>query len=582
MIDSQTIAIITFLCILLLSGCASPTKTICNDVEFTTPQDIEFGDNERILLCGDEKTSSWKDIPPAQSEYTLRNLLRNRGYFNPKFQYRDKVLSVDPGPIQPITSIEYVGAPEGFHNLVLRDVVGEPLTSKNLDKVEAFATNRLKNMGYGCPKVTLKADELTGATRVSIEKGTQHFFSLPSTPDANSVHLHDNTLRRFDAFAVDSRFNQEWLKLSSNRTENDGIVLSSEYVAICPSPGDRIKVEEKIVGGDKRLISAGVGASTEEFPIAELRFKNVRLDYRGSSLEFIAHASQRRQKIQATYVDYPFMNAYRFSVAPRLTYEHNVERTFDSSAFDFDLPLRYQFDGEWLGTVVSFGPSISRNFSLDDVSNKATTLTSFFARAMFTTHAYELYLTDPRTGWNNYLNMQWFSEGFEVDPFAGRYELTGEVLFQVNPVDPPQWIFGVRYGVGTVDSAERPSQPGILPARYYFTLGGDQDLRGFGRQELNQGTIGAMTRAFVGAELRYAKSLPLWMEPFTFFDIGSLGSRPWTLDPVFYYNPGFGIRFFTPFGTIRTTLAHGFLSEGSEQFPELEHMQFFISFGREF
>lgn len=582
MIESQTFCIVTFLILLLLSGCASPQKSICPHVEFGAPQDMDFSDNEKILLCGDKQKESWKEIPPAQSEFTLRSLLRNRGYFQPKFAYQDGVLSVEPGKLREITSITYQGEPEGFHDIEIRDIVGAPLTTKNLDKIDAFSKKRLKNLGYGCPKVTLEADEASGAVRVAIDKGPWYMFTLPKTPDAHALDLHQNTLRRFDAFALDSRFRQEWLELSSSRVENDGIVISSEYVPQCPSADNRLQIEQKVVGGDKRLITIGIGASTEEFPIGELRYKHVRLDYRGSSAEFKLYGSQRRQLAQATYIDYPLINAYRFSIAPKLSYEHSVERTFNSSEFNVELPFRYQFDGDSLGTTVAFGPSLSRNFSLDDTSGKTATLFSLFARAMLSTHAYELYLTDPRTGWYQNIDFELISEGLAINPFAGRYELAGEYLFQMNPVDPPQWIFGVRYGAGTVDTSERPSSPGILPAKYYLTLGGDQDLRGFARKELNQGTIGAMTRIFAGAEVRYAKSLPLWMEPFAFFDFGWLGSQPWMLDPIAYYDPGGGIRFFTPFGTIRTTLAHGFLSQQSDLFPELEHFQFFLSFGREF
>jgi hypothetical protein len=109
----------------LVSGCASAKTKICPmHVEFTKPMKINFTENEQMLLCGDPTKDSWKVIPPAQVEFTLRNYLKQRAYYTPTFHYQDDTLSVDPGPLKLVTSLTFEGAPKDFDQIKLRDIVG--------------------------------------------------------------------------------------------------------------------------------------------------------------------------------------------------------------------------------------------------------------------------------------------------------------------------------------------------------------------------------------------------------------------------------------------------------------------------
>jgi translocation and assembly module TamA len=165
---------------------------------------------------------------------------------------------------------------------------------------------------------------------------------------------------------------------------------------------------------------------------------------------------------------------------------------------------------------------------------------------------------------------------------VGRLTRTRNYLFQLNWVDPPQWILGFRYSFATTITDQVPGSATQLPAQYFLTLGGDQNVRGFGRNEINNRTVGGLTSMSFGTELRFAKTFAAGIEPFFLFDFGALGDQPLELDSTIYYAPGFGIRWSTPFGAIRTTVAHGYLSQNRAANGDLEHIQFFLSFGREF
>lgn len=570
---------------LVLNGCASSRVKICkSNVDFVAPSKISFTDNEMLLLCGDTNEDSWKEIPPAQVEFTLRNYLKQRAYYHPTFSYENQVLSVDPGPLRMATELTFEGTPDLFDKIKIRDIIGRPLTSELLDKIQNFTTSRLKNLGYACPEVKIQASPETGKVLVLVRAGPLYVFNEAELAD--SLGLYPKTMRRFDAFQVDSPYRYEWVKLSSNRAENDGIVVSSQFNFVCPSEPlatheiQHLTLNQTIMGGTRHLLTIGAGASTEEFPIAEFSLKSVRLNDDGANLQVTLYLSQRIQKLNTVFTDYTFKNAPRFDLAPNLTIEHDKETTYNYSQFQATLPFEYHGDLENKSWLISLGPSAIRQFSASNANSTPLTYFALLGRLNFTTHDYELYADDPRSGGIVDLNIAVLSDGTIPRPLATVYHLSGSKLIELNRVDPPQWVLGFRYGLATLSTDERPQTSTKIAPQYFNTLGGDQNLRGFGRNELALGTVGAMTSAYLGTEFRYAKTLPVGIEPFLFFDLGSLGSSPFTLDSTLYYSPGFGIRWSTPFGAIRATIAHGYVSKNAN--PDEEHLQGFLSFGREF
>ena len=569
-----------------LAACSSPHRRICDKrVQFTDPEKIKFTDNEDLFLCGDDSKESWKEIPLSQVEFTLKNFLRQRAFYNPKFTYKNDILFVDPGVQSTATKLVIEGEPPHFDDVKLRGVVGAPLNSILLDRVDAFAQARLKNLGYACPEVKLQAVEETGVVKVVIRPGLHYFFTEPTMVD--TLDLYEKTMRRYDSFALNAPYRYEWLKLTENRAENDGIVVSSQFLNKCPSvtPDTNenavgLSLRQQILGGDKHLITLGAGISTEEFPIAEASWKSVRLNDRGANTLISLYGSSRKQKLQATYTEFLFKNTPRFSVAPQATYNRQVESTYTSSEFQLAGPLQYKGDTQSLAWLASTGPAVSRLYSKENTNNKTVTLFSLLARFNLMSHDYELYQGDPRSGFTTDFNVELASQGFAINPLASVFSLQGTSLFKLNAVEPQQWVLGFRYFLSSTITHENPRTTTLLPAKYYHMLGGDETLRGFGRYELNNGTVGGLTSAYAGTELRYAKTLLIGIEPFLFFDVGELGNQAFALDGPLYYSPGLGIRWNTPFGSIRGTAARGYATKPTP--IELEHFQFFFSFGKEF
>ena len=570
--------------ILHLFGCASPSQKICSThVQFKNPNRIDFNDNERIFLCGDSKVDSWKNIPPSQSEFTLKNFLRQRAYYHPDFTFQNEVLTVDEGPQTLAEHLFFEGAPASFEDLQIRNVIHQPLTSSLLDMIEAFTLSRLKEMGYACPEVKVAAIIESGTVTVSVKPGTPYYFLEPQVEDP--LHLYPKTMRRFDAFQLNAPYQYELTKLSSTRADNDGIVVSSQFTYTCPNPPlvsshpNGLALTQNLIGGDKQLITIGVGASTEEFPIAQTTWKDVRLNDRGANILVSLYGSNRSQKIQTTLVEYPFKNTPRFDLAPMLSYTRSIESTYSSTKLQFSNPFEYKGDVETKSWLISFGPSLTRVSSEENYVDKTENFFSFLTRLTFVSHVYELYQTDPKSGFILDFNSEILYQHSSV-PVATVLNLSGTHLFQLNQVQPQQWLIGFRYGVSTTLTNEDPRTTTVLPAPYFHSLGGDASLRGFGRNELTEGTIGVRSAVFAGTEVRYAKSIPYGIEPFLFFDTGALGYQQLELDHSIYYSPGTGVRLSTPIGAIRGTLAHGYLLNATDE--NLSHFQFFVSFGKEF
>ena len=565
----------------LLTACATSQTQICGDrIQFVSPQKISLNKNEALLACGDSELESWKTIPLSQAEFHIKAFLSERAYYYPKFSYHDEKLYVDPGKQLIATALLYEGEPEHFQDIHLRKIVGYPLNTELLNTVDSWAQQRLRNMGYACPTVKVQAIEETGEIHVTLKPGPLYTFSKAKLVDL--IGLYPEAIHRFDAYTEGDPYHYDWLKLTENRAENDGMVVSSQFVGQCPQKTSELELSQRVIGGTKHLVTIGAGASTEEIPIAEATWKSVRLDENGSSLSVNLYGSQRIQSATTTYSYYAFKNAPRTHWAPTFSFERDNERTFLSSTFKASAPLSYQADYQESSLILSAGPALQRDFSTEFGIEKAITLSSLIGDLNFITHNFELFQGDPRSGSNLEFNIEILSNGIQIDPLGTVLKLTGTHLIPLNHVFPPQCILGFRYAAVTTITDQRPNLNTILPAQYFHTLGGDQNLRGFGRDELAPNGLGGLTSLYFGTEFRFAKTFPAGIEPFSFFDLGYLGVEPLRVDPALYYSPGLGIRWSTPFGAIRSTLAHGFISPSPGPDSPTEHYQFFLSFGKEF
>jgi len=165
---------------------------------------------------------------------------------------------------------------------------------------------------------------------------------------------------------------------------------------------------------------------------------------------------------------------------------------------------------------------------------------------------------------------------------ATTYSFDFTRLWNLLSLEPEIWIFGIRGSFATT-RAGRDTNYDDLPPSFKYALGGSEDLRGFGRKALPTEGSGALTKAYLGSELRLNNSLPYQLQPFVFADWGRLGQESFDLDPTLFWSPGLGVRWGSPIGVLRFMLGHGFVSgDGQEQYKDLESLQFYASIGEQF
>jgi translocation and assembly module TamA len=543
---------------------------------FTIIGDIRPGltGTEERLICGDPKTDSWRTIPYIQKKYSLKNFLQQRGFLHPLFKPPSQLnphVTVLVGWQTLVTDIKVDHAQEVIQVDRKRDIIGRPLTPALLSSIENWVTSQLKAAGYGCPSVRAIADAATGEIIVQVKSGTrQNTVEIVTEPIPN---MESSALRRYDAFGLGEKFNSELLTVTTNRIIQIGMVESSHFTSTCDDAG--VHVRQEIIAGPPRLLSIGIGLDTEGFFRTRVSWRNTRLGRMGSLLEFIGIGSSRIQTLRSSVNWYFLPYVSRYYLSPVIQFTHRNEQNYEYLNTRLQFGLATTTDHGNLGASFFLGPTGDLDRTLRGPSFGNSILTSLEGTANFRSHSFEFYATNPRSGFTGNLIVDLNDRNLLSDFTAQRFYFRGEALWNYKDYDPPLWIFGIRGGLATLITAESVGENSTLPARLLQYLGGSADLRGFGRQEL-PGLSGALTSVFLGTEARLSNEVAYGIDPFIFVDAGGLGLKSMELNSPLYWSPGVGIRWRSPAGPIRTTIAHGF----SNSVPN--HFQFYFSFGEEF
>lgn len=569
--------------VLLLILC--PHISIFGDPSYSTPN---FSDTEKRLICGDSDQKdaigkSWSQVPFSQARFHMNTFLQDRGYYQAKYDISNDEspsMKVDLGQI---TYVSQVSVPFfDFDMKRKRYVVGEPLTPRLLDQIEQWVTERLQSYGYGCPIVRSEADPFTGIVNVKIKTGQKQIVT--GIRDETTGGIAAGFLDRYNAFEMGNFFNGDLLTVTERRVTNDGVLQGMHFSPLCKRDG--ITLRRIGVEGAPRLVSFGIGLNTEGLLILKSTFKNTRIGKRASSYDLTAQASAIHQEVSASVHWYHLPFPSRRYLKPVALFRHQNENPFEIGFLKTQILQGTSLDTQSVGLTLTLGPSLEWVKTLHGFGPTFTHFLSLETHATLTSHDYELQIHNPRTGFTTGITAAVNTESMLSTASAQRLNWTGEWLWNYGGYDPPFWLFGVRAGADTLISDERAVSSTRLPPEFFRFLGGAQSLRGFGRYELPYANLsgeqpGAMTSLFTGLEFRFIETpLPLSFQPFLFNDLGWLGNSPFGLDSRLFQSPGFGLRWDSPIGAFRATLAHGIVSPEDKKNPT--HFQFYLSFGEEF
>jgi outer membrane translocation and assembly module TamA len=556
----------------VLAGASAPPQELCPSVTVVGEFHPGLSDLERRLICGDPEPElapeGWRRLPPSQARYNFSNFLQARGYHHPAFSVQDGRLVVSPGEPTRIKALHLRGAPSTLHVERKRNVLGEIMTPERLTELEKWTQGRLKAAGFPCPKAEAEGDTATGTVTLPVQTGPQLPLVQVTTDRVDG--LDPGVLRRHDAFTLGDPFNGDLLAITESRIISSGLVESSVFEPTCGPEG--VTLRQEVVVGPSRLVSAGLGFSTEGLVQGRINWRNSRLDRSAHRVDLSAFASSREQRLDASLNWYVFEQSPRAFLQPLVALVRNSEVLFETLSFRSKFSFAKTWDFSPLAFRFRTGPALDLLRTYRGVGPRNSRFISLEAELAITSHKFEFWATSPRSGFGALAFVSLAHQGLISDTTVQRVSLRGEWLLNYGEYDPPVWVLGVRAGVGALLTDDRAGPDTMLPQQYLQYLGGSTDLRGWFRKELSGDGYGALTSAFVGAEGRWADLLPFGFQPIAFLDIGALGQLPFRLDSPVYVSPGAGLRWNSPIGVFRTTLAHGFPG----------HWQFFFSYGEEF
>ncbi len=535
-------------------------RSLCEGYKIDSSEIIRFNANEKKLICGDPNAESWNKIPMFQARYFARNFLQERGYLNPEFKEEGESVIIVVGEKTRIADVSVKGAPpRTLRAWQKRGIRGAPLNPKSLDSLEGWGVSGLKSRGFACPRVSASGDADSGEVELEVEPGRR--LDIASLEQEPVEGLMDGALERFNAFHVGDPYDYRNIALTSRRISQSGILQSSYFLTECADDG--VRLTQKSISGASRLLSAGLGGSTEEYLIGKASWKQGRLGKAGSSFEVAGRASYRKQRFLVKGMVYPFSFPTRWHFTPAFSTRREKESRYEYLANDLLIPAAVNWDTRETGWNLFFGPRLNYTRTFSGADKGWTHFLSGVAGLEIISHVYELNVADPKSGYTVRGLTEFNSDkAFFHDQRAEIHAVRGgSVQFRRVRFTAAHPCHKGFAGTTLVDSGN--SQFSRMPPWLFYYFGGSTDLRGFGLKKLPDANRGALTALYSGVEARLANIFPLNLQPIAFADFGVMGQKSASLNLPVYWSPGIGIRWPSIIGVLRLTAAKGLFLKNS-------------------
>lgn len=533
---------------------------------------------EKRLVCGDPASEAWRKVPEAQARRFLRVMLQNKGYHTPSFRSDGDRLRVDIGTRTVVSDFLAEGVPVEVDPGKQRGFVAEPLTPKVLDRAESALSSGLRQNGYACPEVKALGNPDDGVITARADPGAPARLERIVYPDIEGID--SRLFRRYEAFRRGQPFDERLLTVTASRIMREALFLSAFYDVDCGTRPSAAVL--RAVAAPPQIVRVGVGVDSEGLARVRAQWQHSRIGAKASSMETTLHGSVREQSFESFLRLYPGP-ASRVHLRPRVYAARVDEARYETVSGQVSLAPVLHWDTETLGLEVKSGPAVDDVRTVRGIGVPRETFLSWTSQLSVLSHVYERYLADPRAGWQANVSMSSRFAGTYSEITAHRLKFTFQKLWNVGHYEPPLLVVGSRGLAAMTWLADEERTLSLLPPTYRHYLGGDADYRGLGRGELPGEALGYLTAVYHGLELRVGDWLPGRLQPYVFFDAAMGGRRSFQLSPDLYYAPGLGVRWPSPVGTLRGSVAHGFVRHSDPATAPVEsRVQFYFSFGREF
>ena len=554
-------------------------RDLCPGILLESKLPISFTKAEKELVCDNYGSLNWSRIPIQQKIYFLKNFLQARAYHQPSFQPDGDQLRVNVGPQSVIRRIVVEGNIAGIDPKRYWPVYHRPMTPKALDQIQAWFLQEYGRQDYLCARVDIEAYPESEEVRVIVQASTQK--QLLQVNAESIPNLLRNVPRRFDAFTIGEPLSNLEMDLTAQRTMEEELVVSTSFQIKCLKNG--IVLDQTFMPGEPRLVSFGAGFDTEELGIFQARWKNNRFTELASTLDLSLHVSYRRIEAFTAFDWYYAPIVMQHYVRNVFSYERQNEANYDSRQVTLKTGPAWQSDYDDLSVLIWGYLGLAQTDLVRGQGEPTSRWLSLNLHNRWQTHDFEFFRNDPRSGYQASLNLAyWKSLTAESISFR-RYQLTGTRYLNLFNLDPAIWILGIRgaWSGLWVPGGLKDDDQGKIPANYKFRLGGASDMRGFERRQIAE--QGALTSAYLGFELRINHSLPFGLQPLLLLDSAKVSRQPFSLERPTFWSPGLGLHWQSLVGTLRASLAYGFVEDAASNFEgDQGGWQIYLSFGEQF
>ncbi len=563
-----------------LPALAKPSK-VCGRV-YTMDEKLKLNRNEKVLICGSgEESEGWDHVPLTQAEFHLKAVLQNLGYLEPRFERNNSQLQVWLGKRNKIKVLNVSDKTGILDPSRKRKVVKEALTSAKLNEIEDWANIVTQSKGYACAESSLTAQAWDGTVYVESQLGGRKEFGPVRMTDM--AGLDSDVLDRYQPFTENEWYDIRKTQIMTSRLLGDGLFQSAYFVTRCDDRTAGLTLETSV--GKPKILRFGIGASTEEFPFVDLTFKNARLDDKASSYTLSLHLSPIEVSLTGSSEIYIFPGWNRSFLGPRFRLAKEIESAHETNSARAGVDIgrnwdlwEARFNGRW-------GPTVNYTKTVRGVGPGDVTYPSIDASLAITSHAYEYLIREQYEGWIFHLFYRGQNKGLGSQLDLNRYQADFKHLWNIGGFAPPLFVLGARLETTIVDAqnVNGIKNRDLIPAEDRIYMGGDQNLRGFPRRSVDNLDLGYLTSVYLGLELRLIEELPYRLQPFLLYDLARLGNRRYALDKPVFSSEGIGLRWASPFGTLRGSFAKGNVwNEDETTQPYEEDYVLFLSFGQEF
>ncbi|MBY0316596.1 MAG: BamA/TamA family outer membrane protein [Bdellovibrionales bacterium] len=567
--------------VLFYAACAHQDKKLCDNITLKEG-DLKLSRNEKVVVCGSDKGSEgWRTIPVPQAQYQISVLLQRDGYLNPRFERDKDQLKVWSGPRDQIQSLEIHNGSGEIDVGKKRKIIGAPLVPEKLDEVQQWADTDLRMQGYACPKVEVTAQGWDKKVIANISPGTQK--TIDNIEHENFENLDEAALKRYQAFERGQTYDVVKTQLTSSRLLADGIFQSAYYTVKCRDQFADLYLNGTI--GPAKVFRFELGASTEEFPFANFIFKNSRLDRKASSFTAAIHASPRIQSVNLSSDLYWVPGSAQTFFGPRAQLARFSEKAYEYLEAKVGADLGRYWDMWHSRFRGRLGPTLNAVRTARGVGPDEVAYLSWEGNLYAMSHSYETNVRTQYEGYEAQFSYRGQRDGLGSKVSVDRFELDYKKLWNIGSFIPPVFVLGARLeAIGVkADQVFNGTEDDVLPIEYRIFYGGNDNLRGFSRKSLNNSQLGYLASVYTGFELRLIEELPWKLEPFLLFDAARLGVREFALDDPLFTSTGVGLRWPSPFGTLRGSAAKGNISKpDATTVGYAEEWVYFLSFGQEF